>query len=133
MFRCQNRIFRIDGGRDRSYSSRIVIGRATETFGPKELGRLPPALQRRFTVRLRIASGLVAAVVLAAAGCSSSDSPSGGTDSKSFEFWSFTGINQKGSVDKYKAKHPDAQIKLTEVGSSVETAQALTTALAGGK
>ncbi|MFC4013889.1 ABC transporter substrate-binding protein [Nonomuraea purpurea] len=54
-------------------------------------------------------------------------------DGKSFEFWSFTGINQKASVEDYQKKNPGVQIKLTEVGSSVETAQALTTALAGGK
>ncbi|GAA1295963.1 ABC transporter substrate-binding protein [Saccharothrix xinjiangensis] len=57
----------------------------------------------------------------------------GGGDGKSFEFWSFAAINQKSSVDAYREKHPDVDIKLTEVGTSTETAQALTTALAGGK
>ncbi|MFD7657493.1 ABC transporter substrate-binding protein [Actinosynnema sp. NPDC059797] len=57
----------------------------------------------------------------------------GGGDGKSFEFWSFAAINQKASVDAYREKHPDVDIKLTEVGTSTETAQALTTALAGGK
>jgi len=75
-----------------------------------------------------------AAVVVAAllmAGCSGgSDSGSSGKD---FEFWSFTGINQKADVDVYTKAHPDVHIKLTEVGSTSETAQALTTALAGGK
>ncbi|HEV2782852.1 MAG TPA: ABC transporter substrate-binding protein [Actinophytocola sp.] len=42
-------------------------------------------------------------------------------------------MNQKATVDVYKQKHPDIDIKLTEVGTTVETAQALTTALAGGK
>ena len=55
------------------------------------------------------------------------------SDSKTFEFWSFTGINQKAAVDVYTKAHPDIQIKLTEVGSTTETAQALTAALAGGK
>jgi cellobiose transport system substrate-binding protein len=71
-------------------------------------------------------------VVLAGSACSGGSSGSSGDD-KSFEFWSFTGINQKADVDAYTKKHPDVKIKLTEVGSSVETAQALTTALAGGK
>lgn len=55
------------------------------------------------------------------------------SDSKTFDFWSFTAINQKADVDVYTKAHPDVHIKLTEVGSTTETAQALTTALAGGK
>ena len=74
-----------------------------------------------------IAAGLVV-------GCTpGSSNESGSSDSKTFEFWSFTGINQKADVDAYKKKHPDVNVKLTEVGSTTETAQALTTALAGGK
>lgn len=83
-------------------------------------------------MKSRIAVAVTAALALAAAGCSGNDSGAGG-DPKSFEFWSFSGINQKASVEEYQQKHPDLKIKLTEVGSSVETAQALTTALAGGK
>ncbi|MGV9385825.1 ABC transporter substrate-binding protein [Nonomuraea sp. NPDC003707] len=80
---------------------------------------------------------LAAALALSTAACGGGgggtpSQPSGG-DSKSFEFWSFSGINQKASVDDYLKQNPGVQIKLTEVGSSVETAQALTTALAGGK
>jgi len=75
-----------------------------------------------------------AAAVLLVAGCSpGSTSDSGSTDSKSFEFWSFTQINQKIEVEAYKKKHPDVTVKLTEVGSTAETAQALTAGLAGGK
>lgn len=77
---------------------------------------------------------LAAALVLTASACSgggTSAQPSG--DGTSFEFWSFTGINQKKSVEDYQKANPGVQVKLTEVGSSVETAQALTTALAGGK
>jgi cellobiose transport system substrate-binding protein len=81
------------------------------------------------TLRLPL---LCAAVALVAA-CTPGTGGGGGGDGKSFEFWSFSAINQKLSVDAYKAKHPDVDVKLTEVGSSVETAQALTTALAGGK
>ncbi|RSM64210.1 ABC transporter substrate-binding protein [Actinoplanes sp. ATCC 53533] len=80
----------------------------------------------------RAASIALAAVLALSAGCSGGSEPSTG-DGKSFEFWSFTGINQKKSVDEYRKTHPDVTIKLTEVGSSTETAQALTTALAGGK
>ncbi len=75
-----------------------------------------------------------ATTVLLVAGCTpGSSGDSGSSDSKTFEFWSFTGINQKWDVDAYKKKHPDINVKLTEVGSTAETAQALTTALAGGK
>ncbi|MGN9844452.1 ABC transporter substrate-binding protein [Nonomuraea sp. H19] len=77
---------------------------------------------------------LAAALALTTAACGGGGTtaqPSG--DGKSFEFWSFSGINQKASVDEYQKNHPGIQVKLTEVGSSVETAQALTTALAGGK
>jgi cellobiose transport system substrate-binding protein len=88
-------------------------------------------------VKFRIATPavLAAALALTAAACGggggTSAQPSG--DGKSFEFWSFTGINQKESVDKYQKQNPGMQVKLTEVGGSTETAQALTTALAGGK
>ncbi|MFG6198380.1 ABC transporter substrate-binding protein [Nonomuraea sp. JJY05] len=79
---------------------------------------------------------LAAAIALTATACgggsgSTPSQPSG--DGKSFEFWSFSGINQKASVDEYKKVNPNVQVKLTEVGGSTETAQALTTALAGGK
>jgi cellobiose transport system substrate-binding protein len=86
-------------------------------------------------MKLRNATPIVlaAAIALTAAACSggSTQQPSGG--GKSFEFWSFTGINQKDAVEKYQKQNPGMQVKLTEVGTSVETAQALTTALAGGK
>lgn len=83
-------------------------------------------------MKVRVAFAVAAAASLVVAGCSGSDS-GGSADQKSFDFWSFSGINQKSAVDEYQKKHSDIQIKLTEVGSSVETAQALTTALAGGK
>ncbi|GAB3805038.1 ABC transporter substrate-binding protein [Micromonospora zhanjiangensis] len=75
-----------------------------------------------------------ATVGLLAVGCSpGSSGGSASSDPKTFEFWSFTAINQKADVDVYTKAHPDIHIKLTEVGSTTETAQALTTALAGGK
>src|SRR5690606_17156208 len=40
---------------------------------------------------------------------------------------------QQRDVDDYMRAHPEIRIELTEVGSTTETAQALTTALAGGK
>lgn len=77
---------------------------------------------------------LALGVAISAASCSGGSSGGGGGgDGKSFEFWSFTGIDQQKSVDDYKKKRPDVTVKLTEVGGSTETAQALTTALAGGK
>ncbi len=84
-------------------------------------------------MKFRLALSVVLTMALAlTAGCSHGAQDDAG-DGKSFEFWSFTGINQKASVDEYRKQHPDVRVKLTEVGSSVETAQALTTALAGGK
>lgn len=82
---------------------------------------------------MRLRLPLFCAAVALVAACTPGGGGGGGGDGKSFEFWSFSAINQKLSVDAYKQKHPDVDVKLTEVGSSVETAQALTTALAGGK
>jgi cellobiose transport system substrate-binding protein len=84
--------------------------------------------------RVITTAAIFAAAVLLVAGCTpGSNTNPGSSDSKTFEFWSFTAINQKRQVNLYTAKHPDVQIKLTEVGSTTETAQALTAALAGGK
>jgi len=80
------------------------------------------------------AAAVFAAAVLLVVGCTpGSSGESGSTDESTFEFWSFTGINQKADVEVYTKKHPDRKIKLTEVGSTTETAQKLTAALAGGK
>ncbi|GAB3880808.1 hypothetical protein GCM10027612_08950 [Microbispora bryophytorum subsp. camponoti] len=76
---------------------------------------------------------VTAALSMAACSGSSPETSSGASAGSSFEFWSFTGIDAKGSAAEYKAKRPDVEIKLTEVGNAQETAQALTTALAGGK
>jgi len=78
------------------------------------------------------AAAVFATAALLVAGCGGG-SGSKSSDSKTFDFWSFTQINQKADVDVYTKAHPDVKIKLTEVGSTSETAQALTTALAGGK
>nr|WP_240897040.1 extracellular solute-binding protein [Kineococcus vitellinus] len=77
-------------------------------------------------------SALAGGTALTASACSSGGS-SGSSDPNTFEFWSFTGINQKDSVEEYKKLAPDVTVKLTEVGNAQETAQGLTTALAGGK
>ncbi|PTA45164.1 ABC transporter substrate-binding protein [Micromonospora sp. RP3T] len=80
--------------------------------------------------RVRSTAVVIATVALVLAGCGGS----GGTsDPKTFEFWSFANINQKADVDVYTKAHPDVRVKVTEVGSTTETAQALTAALAGGK
>lgn len=76
----------------------------------------------------------IGALALALSGCTSGGSGSASDDPNAeFEFWSFTGIGQKDSVDRYLEQNPDAKVKLTEVGSTTETATALTAALAGGK
>jgi cellobiose transport system substrate-binding protein len=82
--------------------------------------------------RVRTTAAIFATVALLVAGCGGSGGDSD-SDSKTFEFWSFANIHQKDDVDVYTKAHPDVRIKLTEVGSTTETAQALTTALAGGK
>ncbi|MEV1003847.1 extracellular solute-binding protein [Nonomuraea sp. NPDC050202] len=87
-------------------------------------------MKLRTTAPIVLAAALVLTTA-AACGGGGSAQPSG--DGKSFEFWSFTGINQKKSVEDYQKANPGVEVKLTEVGTSVETAQALTTALAGGK
>jgi cellobiose transport system substrate-binding protein len=83
-------------------------------------------------VKFRIGASVVIAAALALAGCTSGSNASS-ENSNAFEFWAFSGINEKASVADYTKQHPTIHIKLTEVGSSTETAQALTTALAGGK
>ena len=91
--------------------------------------------------RLAIAPlALLGATALALTGCTGSAGGSGGSGDSvkgdpnaEVEFWSFTGINQKDGVDTYLELQPDAKIKLSEVGSTTETATALTAALAGGK
>ncbi|MGN6220648.1 MAG: ABC transporter substrate-binding protein [Microbacterium sp.] len=77
----------------------------------------------------------VGALALVLSGCTSGGGSGAGADDPNaeFEFWSFTGIGQKDSVDRYLEKNPDAKVKLSEVGSTTETATALTAALAGGK
>ncbi|PRY10532.1 ABC transporter substrate-binding protein [Kineococcus rhizosphaerae] len=77
-------------------------------------------------------SAAVGGTALASTACSSGGSGGSG-DPNTFDFWSFTGIGQKDDVAAYKKLAPEVNVKLTEVGSSTETAQALTTALAGGK
>ena len=84
-------------------------------------------------MRLRTATPAAIAAILAFATTACSSGDGGDGDSNTFEFWSFTGINQQSAVDKYEAAHPEIQIELAEVGGSAETAQALTTALAGGE
>jgi cellobiose transport system substrate-binding protein len=88
-------------------------------------------------VNLRTAATLLAVAALAVTTACSPGSAAGGGggggDGKSFEFWSMSGIDQQKSVDEYTRNHPDIQVGLTEVGTSQETAQGLTTALAGGK
>ena len=87
-------------------------------------------------MKLRISPSLAlfaAAALAAVTACSPGSSSGGGGDPNVFEFWSFSGIDQQRDVDDYMRAHPEIRIELTEVGSTTETAQALTTALAGGK
>lgn len=74
-----------------------------------------------------------AALAVALTGCASGGSGTSAGPNAEVSFWSFTGINAKDSVNEYLKKVPEAKVKLTEVGSTTETATALTAALAGGK
>lgn len=51
-------------------------------------------------MKRRIAVVVVGVAMLVVAGCSGNSSGLGG-DSKSFDFWSFFGINQKAAVEEY--------------------------------
>ncbi|MGX5769723.1 extracellular solute-binding protein [Microbacterium trichothecenolyticum] len=86
---------------------------------------------KRRTLALPIAA--LGALALLISGCSGGSGSESGDPNAEFEFWSFTGIGQKDSVDRYLEKNPDAKVKLSEVGSTTETATALTAALAGGR
>ncbi|HEY5482782.1 MAG TPA: extracellular solute-binding protein, partial [Propionibacteriaceae bacterium] len=78
------------------------------------------------------AVGALALGLLSGCGSSGGSSAPSGDPNAEFTFWSFTGIGAKDSVAEYLAKNPNAQVKLSEVGSTTETATALTAALAGG-
>ncbi len=73
------------------------------------------------------------ALVLVLTGCTSGGGAAKDDPNAEVAFWSYTGIGAQDSVDKYLAQMPDAKVKLTEVGTTTETATALTAALAGGK
>lgn len=74
------------------------------------------------------------ALVLSACsgGGGGSSSGNGGDPNSEVKFWSFTGIGAQDTLKEYLAKKPTADVKLSEVGSTTETATALTAALAGG-
>jgi cellobiose transport system substrate-binding protein len=81
----------------------------------------------------RVAASIAFAGVLCLATTGCAKFGVGGGDDGSFAFWSFTGIDQEADVKVYEEAHPEIDVKLTEVGGTTETAQALMTALAGGK
>lgn len=89
-------------------------------------------MKHRMLVSTTAAVGALALGLLSGCGSSGGSSDSSGDPNAEFTFWSFTGIGAADSVDEYLAKNPDAQVKLSEVGSTTETATALTAALAGG-
>lgn len=84
--------------------------------------------------RMTAVVAVAAVLIVTLAGCSSGGGD-GANDDPNAEvaFWSFTGIGAKDGVSTYLEAVPDAKVKLTEVGSTTETATALTAALAGGK
>lgn len=86
----------------------------------------PAGVRSRARSAARRLTGAAAGVAVALAGCAA------GPSEATVAFWSFTGIDQGEQVERYLAAHPQARITLSEVGSSTETADALTAALAGG-
>ena len=80
--------------------------------------------------RIGIIGSLAVTVALVATGCSPASTDDGPV---TLEYWSFTGIDATAKVEEFLATNPDFDIKVTEVGSSAETAQAVTAAIASGK
>lgn len=83
--------------------------------------------RRRHPHRLRATGMTLLGISAILAGCAA---PAG---DGALTFWSFTGIQQGEQVERYLASHPQSRIALSEVGTSAETADALTAALAGGQ
>jgi cellobiose transport system substrate-binding protein len=73
------------------------------------------------------AIGLVLSALLVVSGCAGS-----GGEPEAVRFWSFAGIGQAAQVDAFLESNPRARIELSEIGTSVETANALSAALAAG-
>ena len=67
---------------------------------------------------LAIPIAAIGALALVLTGCSSGGSASGGDPNAEFEFWSFTGIGQQDSVDRYLEKNPDGYCGLGGTGVS---------------
>lgn len=92
-------------------------------------------------MRVRVSAWVAAAggLALVLSACSGGNGGGGaaaaedGDPNAEFTFWSFTGIGAQDGVDAYLEEQPDANVKLSEVGSTTETATALTAALAGGE
>jgi cellobiose transport system substrate-binding protein len=86
----------------------------------------------RISALVAAVGGLALVLTACSGGGGSSDGASQDPNAE-VKFWSFTGIGAKEGLKEYEAKQPDAKIKLSEVGSTTETATALTAALAGGE
>ncbi len=74
-----------------------------------------------------VAGGAVLAVL---AGCSAGGDTSGKVE---LEVWTFGGMGLDEAFATYQKENPDITLKVTNAGGADEQAQALTTALAGGK
>jgi len=93
-------------------------------------------MRSRSILKAVIAGGAAMALL---AGCSSGGSTENGGDSPSsgkqvtLNVWTFGGMGLDELFTKYQSENPNITLKLTNAGGSDEQAQALTTALAGGK
>lgn len=77
------------------------------------------------------ALALVLTAGLVLAGCTPGGSEN--TSDVTIEYWSFTGIDSTAKAEEFSAAHPEFTVEVTEVGTSTETAQAVTAAVASGK
>ncbi|MDZ8200748.1 extracellular solute-binding protein [Microbacterium sp. SSW1-59] len=88
-------------------------------------------MKARKTLSAIVAGGAALALL---AGCSGGSS-GGSSDDGNVELnvWTFGGMGLDDLFEKYQAENPNVTLKITNAGGADEQAQALTTALAGGK
>lgn len=102
------------------------------TSKPKSFFIYPAKKGETVKHSIRVSAVALIAIGLVATGCSSPSSSSSDADA-TIEYWSFTGVQATEKAAEFEKSHPEFKVKVTEVGSSAETAQAVTAALASGK
>lgn len=82
--------------------------------------------------RVGIIAATLLTVGLVVSGCSSNTGSTADTKT-TIDYWSFTGVDATKKAAEFEATHPQFDVKVTEVGTSTETATAVTAAVASGK